>query len=60
MFRAVLRIQGVKYQSKTAKNILLQKQKSELLKKREIIKNSSFLNVTSFRIKKCKKMKQKI
>ena len=41
-----IRIQGVKYQSKTAKKktFLLLKSKFELLKKREIIKMSSFLN----------------
>jgi len=47
------RIQGVKYQPKIAKiTLLLLKPNSELLKKREIIKISSFLNSSSsFRIK---------
>jgi len=49
----LLRIKGVKYQPKTEKKtFLLLKPKSELLKKREIIKISSFLNgSSSFRIK---------
>ena len=52
-------IQGVKYQPKNCKkNFLLLKLKSELLKK-EIIKNSSFLNgLSSFRIK-IREIKQK-
>ena len=56
-----IRIQGAKYQPKTAKKaVLLLKSKSELLKK-EIIKMSSFLNGSSrFRIKIYeKKIKQK-
>ena len=57
-----IRIQGVKYQPKTEKKtfFLLLKPKSELLKKREIIKISSFLNgSSSFRIKISEKIKQK-
>jgi len=52
-----IRIQGVKYQPKTAKKtFLLLKPKSELLKKREIIKIASFLNgSSSFRIKICER-----
>ena len=47
-----IRSQRVKHRPKTAKKNLLQKPKSERLKKREIIKISSFLNgSSSFRIK---------
>jgi len=48
-----IRIQGLKYQPKTAKKTFLHlKPKSELLIKREIIKISLFLNGSSiFRIK---------
>ena len=48
-----IRIQGIKYQPKT---VLLKNPKFDLLKKREIIKISSFLNgSSSFRIKICEK-----
>ena len=58
--RKNMRIQGVKYQPKTAKkNILHQNPKSELLKK-DIIKISSILNgSSSFRIKIKEKNKTK-
>ena len=61
-----IRIQGVKYQPKTEKkpfillNNILLNPKSELLKKREITKISSFLNdLSSFRIKICEKNAKK-
>jgi len=56
-----IRIQRVKYQSKTAKKtFLLLNPKSEQMKKK-IIKFSAFLNgSSSFRIKICEKIKQKI
>ena len=58
-----IRIQGVKNHPKTAKKktFLLLKPKSELMKKREIIKIPSFLNGSlSFRIKISEKNKTKI
>jgi len=61
VLRIRIRIQGIKYQPKTAKkSFLLQNPKSELLKKK-IIKISSFLNgSSSFRIKISEKIKPKI
>jgi len=56
-----IQIQGAKYQPKTAKKtVLLLNPKSELLKKRDIIKISTFLNGSlSFRIKTSEKNETK-